>query len=77
MLSQKNAVLEHLKEKGSITQAQAWDLFRASRLSAIIYDLRVNHNIESVMVQSEKKNRYGHKPIYAVYLYKGEKRVSV
>ena len=74
MLSQRNAVLEHLKENGSITQAQAWDLFRASRLSAIIYDLKLNHSIETMMVQSDKENRFGHKPRYAVYFYKGEKQ---
>lgn len=74
MLSQTSAVLEHLKEKGSITQAQAWDLFRASRLSAIIFNLKVNHNIERIMVQSEKENRYGKKPRYAIYYYKGEKK---
>lgn len=73
MLSQASAVLLHLRKNGSITQAEAWDLFRASRLSAIIFDLRANHNIESVMVQSDKKNRYGHKPRYAIYYYKGEK----
>lgn len=74
MLSQTSAVLTHLKKKGSITQAEAWNLFGASRLSAIIFNLKANHNIESVMVQGEKENRYGHKPRYAIYYYKGEKQ---
>ena len=74
MLSQTSAVLAHLKEKGSITQAEAWNLFGASRLSAIIFNLRANHNIESIMVQSDKENRYGRKPRYAIYCYKGAKQ---
>lgn len=74
MLSQTSAVLDHLKNNGTITQAKAWDLFRASRLSAIIFNLKVNHNIETIMVQSEKENQYGRKSRYAIYVYRGEKK---
>ena len=74
MLSQTSAVLTHLKEKGTITQAQAWNLFKASRLSAIIFNLKANHDIETIMVRSDKENQYGRKPRYAVYYYKGAKQ---
>lgn len=73
MLSQTSAVLAHLKDKGTITQAEAWDLFRASRLSAIIFNLKAHHHIETIMVQSNKENKYGRKPRYAIYYYEGVK----
>ena len=39
-LSQKQLVLQHLKDYGSITSLDAIRLFGATRLSAIIYRLR-------------------------------------
>lgn len=46
MRDKQGSVLAHLKEKGSITQMEAWDLYRASRLSSIIFRLkRAGHTI--------------------------------
>lgn len=39
-MTQEKAVLQHLKENGSITSWDAITLFGATRLSAIIYLLR-------------------------------------
>lgn len=65
-LSQTKDVLDYLKIFGSITSIQAIKLFSATRLSAIIYNLRAKgYNIETVMV--EATNRYGHTSRYAEY----------
>lgn len=39
-MTKKEMVLEHLKTVGNITSWDAINLFRATRLSAIIYDLK-------------------------------------
>lgn len=46
---QKTAlVLDHLQKKKTITSWEAIELFGATRLSAIIYNLRKKHCINSV-----------------------------
>ena len=40
MLSQKSQVLEHLKDRKSITSWEAIERYHATRLSAIIFDLK-------------------------------------
>lgn len=63
-------VLEHLKNKGSITSLQAIDLYGATRLSAIIFNLRRNHKIDGEnMICSDK---YGNEARYVKYIYCGE-----
>ena len=50
-LSQKDMVLGYLEKGNSITQWECYKLFRATRLGAIIYDLRgEGYNITSEMV---------------------------
>lgn len=39
-VTQRQQVLDHLRTQGSITSWEAITLFRATRLSGIIYDLR-------------------------------------
>lgn len=70
-LTQYDRVLRHLKEKGSITSLQAIDLFGATRLSAIIYDLR--HDGYDIVTETETGlNRFGEKTHFAKYILKGE-----
>ena len=57
-------VLAHLQERGSINAWKAIQLYRATRLSAIIFDLRVHYKITM-----HKPNK---KP-YGIYTYKGKK----
>lgn len=46
MRNKQSSVLAHLQKNGSITQMEAWDLYRASRLSSIIFRLkRAGHTI--------------------------------
>lgn len=63
-------VLEHLKEYGSITSWEAIEKYGATRLSAIIYNIRKNHNVQSI--NSEYTDRYGNRSIFTKYVYCGE-----
>ena len=59
-------VLKYLQTHGSITSMEAINLFGATRLSAIIFNLRKKgHNITSV--DKTTKDRYGHTVPYAEY----------
>jgi len=64
-VTQRQQVLEHLKQFGSITSWDAIRLYRATRLSGIIYSLRKSgHNIVSVTETNGDKRyaRYVLKP---------------
>lgn len=63
-------VLTHLKEKGSISVWEAFDLYGATRLSDIIFKLRKRYDIETSL--QEFTDRYGSTSTYAVYIYHGE-----
>ena len=59
-------VLQHLQKKGSIPSWEAINLYRATRLSSIIYRLRDRGlNITTTMV--EKTNSKGHISKYGVF----------
>lgn len=64
-------VLKYLKTHKGITSMQAFELFGATRLSAIIFILRKDYEIESV--KCEGVNRYGSKVRFDKYVLKGEK----
>ena len=67
--SQEKEVLDYLRKIGSITSWEAIVEFGATRLSAIIYNLRKKgYNIETndVIV----KNRYGNATVIAKYVLK-------
>lgn len=61
------AVLEHMREHGGITQLEATELYGATRLSAIVFNLRKRgHDIETVTMGMT--DRYGHAVNYAKYV---------
>ena len=62
-------VLAHLQYKGSITSWEAIELFRATRLSAIIFNLRD----EGYDIWSENCNCKETKTHWVNYIYKGVK----
>lgn len=67
--TQEKEVLDYLRKIGSITSWEAIVEFGATRLSAIIYNLRKKgYNIETndVIV----KNRYGNATVIAKYVLK-------
>lgn len=64
-------VLDHLKEHGTITSWEAIEKYGATRLSAIIFNLRKFHNIEGV--DHIETDRYGNTSTYTKYIYCGER----
>ena len=71
LVSKTDKVLQHLQTYGSITSWEAIQKYGATRLSAIIYELRKRYRIESVMVQH--KDIYGNDLAFSRYVYCGEK----
>ena len=70
-MTQEKAVLLHLKRYGSITSWDAIQEYGATRLSAIIYNLRHDGwDIETTDLTV--KNRYGNSTTVAKYILKGE-----
>lgn len=68
--TQTGHILGHLRTYGSITSMEAFELYGATRLSAIIFELRKKYNISTEM--RECKNRYGGTCQYGVYKLEGE-----
>ena len=68
-------VLNHLQKNGNITSWEAIQLYRATRLSAIIFNLRELYNIDSVW--EENTNENGETTRYTRYYYGGEKECLV
>lgn len=67
----KDRVLAHLREHGSITSLEAIKEYGATRLSAIIFELRAEgYDIDTDFETS--KNRYGDKVTYARYVLREE-----
>lgn len=65
--SQTEDVLRYMKEEGAISSMDAFREFGATRLSAIIFELRRRgYNIETEIW--ERKNRYGRKTEFAKYI---------
>lgn len=64
-------VLKHLQTHGSITSMEAIQLYGATRLAAIIFDLRGKYDIDTIMM--DDIDRYGNTCKYGKYVYKGVK----
>ena len=70
--TQTSEILKYLKEHDGLTSMQAFQLFGATRLAAIICNLRKRgYKIESF--DMEGTNRYGGAVRYTKYIYRGEK----
>lgn len=66
-ISKTERVLNHLREHGSITSLEAIELYGATRLSAIIYNLR-NRGYDIVTMNMPFVDRFGSKSIYGKYI---------
>lgn len=65
-MNKSKMVLDWLKTHAGITSMEAFENFGATRLSAIIFNLKKSgHNIETVMVDG--KDRFGNRTRYARY----------
>lgn len=65
--TKKSKVIYHLQKFGNITSTEAIELYGATRLSAIIYDLRdEGYNIETHSMPFV--DRFGTKSVYGKYV---------
>lgn len=67
--SKKNDVLKHLKRYKSITSMTAFEKYGATRLSAIIFNLR-KEGWNIITEEIEIKDRHGNNCRYANYILK-------
>lgn len=66
-MTQREAVLNHLKSHKTITSMEAIQLYGVTRLSAVIKTLRTaGHRINTLPATTV--NRYGHTTNYGVYV---------
>lgn len=69
-MSQRKAVLDWLSTGTGITSMDAFKAFGATRLSAIVFDLRRRgHDIEAV--KESGKDRFGNPTTYVRYFLRG------
>ena len=69
-MNKTSRVLQYLKENGSITSWEAIQEFGATRLSAIIFNLRHKYNLYIISERIEFTDRYGYKSSFAKYILK-------
>ena len=67
-MNKTKAVLFHLEEYGNITSWEAIKEYGATRLSAIIFNLRNKYNMNIITEKVEFTDRYGTPSDYAKYI---------
>lgn len=67
-MNKTKAILLHLQEYGSITSWEAIKEYGATRLSAIIFNLRNKYNMNIITEKVEFTDRYGTPSDYAKYI---------
>lgn len=65
-MNKTKVIQMHLIEKGSITSWEAIKEYGATRLSAIIYNLRHHYNMNIISEKIEFTDRFGSKSSYAL-----------
>ena len=65
-INKTTEVLKHLKEHGSITSLEAFNLYGATRLSAIIFNLK-KKGYDITTTDGSCIDRYGHNCQFAKY----------
>lgn len=76
MITQKDMILNHLKDFGSITPLKALEEYGCYRLSAVIFELRDIGRREGFTIETHpltRKNRFGNSVTFAEYVYKEDK----
>lgn len=68
-MNKTEKVKTHLIEKGNITSWEAIQLYGATRLSAIIYNLRYRKGMNIRTEKVEFTDRFGDKSSYGKYIY--------
>ena len=67
-MNKTKAILLHLEEFGHITSWEAIQEYGATRLSAIIYNLRHIYNLTIQSKEISFKDRYGNNANYVEYI---------
>ena len=67
-MNKTKAILMYLQENGSINSWQAIKFFGATRLSAIIYNLRHKYQLNIINERVDFTDRYGTKSHYDNYI---------
>ena len=67
-MNKTKAVLEHLQKYGYIDTWTAIKLYNATRLSAIIFNLRNNYNLNIITEEIPFEDTYGTTSSYAKYI---------
>ena len=75
-MNKTKAILLHLQENGSITSWEAIKEYGATRLSAIIYNLRWHYGLNIVNKEISFIDRYGTPSSYAKYILIKEDKVN-
>lgn len=70
-INKTTEVLKHLKEHGSITSLEAINLYGATRLSAIIFNLK-KKGYDIMTAKGSCIDKYGHKCSFAKYILESE-----
>ena len=68
-MTKTKAVLQHLEEFGNITSWEAIKEYGATRLSAIIFNLRHRYNMNIENETIDFVDRYGNHSSFAKYIY--------
>lgn len=68
-MNKTKAIQLHLIEKGNITSWEAIKEYGATRLSAIIFNLRHNYEMDIKSERVDFTDRFGNKSSYAKYIY--------
>lgn len=71
-MNKTKAILNHLLEYGNITSWEAIQQYGATRLSAIIFNLRHKYNLNIVNETINFIDRYGNKANYVKYIFINE-----
>ena len=75
-MNKTKAIMLHLQEFGSITSWEAIKEYGATRLSAIIYNLRYKYDMNIINQDIEFIDRYGTKSFFTKYVYVKEEEVK-
>ena len=67
-LNKTKVVMMHLEEHGKINSLEAIQLYGATRLSAIIYNLRHKYDMRIINEREYFTDRYGSKAFYDNYI---------
>lgn len=67
-MNKTKAILQHLQQFGSITSWEAIKEYGCTRLSAVIYRLRYNYNLNIQTEAIDFTDRYGNKASYGKYI---------